>query len=80
MKVSCSAFSQFLPITSPRTGTASDLCEMANRFRSLYEFNHELRHRGDDPSLWTKKLSDSLADFVIDYLEGAMKGIAAQRC
>jgi hypothetical protein len=35
---------------------------------SLYEFDHERVHVGDDPSLWTRKIGDSLADFVLEYL------------
>lgn len=36
---------------------------------ALFELCHELRSRGDDPSLWTKKLGDSLSDFLLEYLE-----------
>jgi hypothetical protein len=35
---------------------------------ALYEFDHERLYQGDDPSLWTTKISDSLADFVVEYL------------
>ncbi len=34
----------------------------------LFEFDHELRYHGDDPTLWTKKLAGSLAEFIISYL------------
>lgn len=36
----------------------------------VYEFDHELFHNGDDPHLWTKKVGDSLADFLLEYLNG----------
>jgi hypothetical protein len=36
--------------------------------RGLYEFQHDLRFQGDDPSLWTRKVSNSLADFLLQYL------------
>lgn len=36
---------------------------------TVFEFNHELGYKGDDPSFWATKISDCLADFVIDYLE-----------
>lgn len=34
----------------------------------VYEFNHELRYDGDDLHLWTRKVGDSLADFLLEYL------------
>ena len=34
----------------------------------VYEFDHELVSLEDDPRLWTRKLGDSLADFLLDYL------------
>jgi hypothetical protein len=34
----------------------------------VYEFDHELLYHGDDPSLWTRRVADSLADFLLDYL------------
>ena len=34
----------------------------------VFEFNHELRYHGDDPTLWTKKLAGSLAEFIVNYL------------
>lgn len=34
----------------------------------LFEFNHELRYEGNDPVLWSKRISNSLADFVLEYL------------
>jgi hypothetical protein len=36
---------------------------------AIYEFDHELLDQGDDPSLWTRKLGDCLADFLLEYLE-----------
>jgi len=35
----------------------------------LFEFDHELRYRGDDPKLWTEKVAASLSDFLIEYLD-----------
>lgn len=35
----------------------------------VFEFNHELRYHGDDPTLWTKKLAGSLAEFVVSYVD-----------
>ncbi len=41
-----------------------------NLFRpELFEFKHELLYGNDDPSLWTRKVGESLADFLITYLE-----------
>lgn len=37
--------------------------------REIYEFNHELVYQGDSPSLWTKKISNCLAEFLFDYLD-----------
>jgi len=34
----------------------------------IFEFGHELVHEGDDPRLWTRKLGDSLAEFLLEYL------------
>ncbi len=34
----------------------------------VFEFNHELRYHGDDPTMWTKKLAGSLAEFIVNYL------------
>jgi hypothetical protein len=36
---------------------------------AIYEFDHELLHKGDDPSLWTRKIGDGLAEFLVEYLE-----------
>ena len=36
----------------------------------LHVFKHELRHHGDDPSQWSERVADSLADFVISYIDG----------
>lgn len=35
----------------------------------IYEFDHDKLHHGDDPALWTAKLADSLADFIVAYLD-----------
>ncbi len=34
----------------------------------VYEFNHELNYKGDDPSLWVTPVSSSLSEFLLDYL------------
>ncbi|MFN0020166.1 MAG: hypothetical protein ACKVP0_18045 [Pirellulaceae bacterium] len=34
----------------------------------VYEFDHELVYQGKDPRLWTRKVGDSLADFLLKYL------------
>lgn len=36
---------------------------------TLYELDHELRCKGDNPSLWTKKVGDSLTAFLLGYLD-----------
>lgn len=36
----------------------------------IYEFNHDLVYSGDDPTLWTRKAGDSLAGFLLEYLNG----------
>jgi len=36
---------------------------------AIYEFDHERVRKGKNPSLWTKKISSCLADFIIEYLE-----------
>ncbi|QDU30171.1 hypothetical protein ETAA8_52900 [Anatilimnocola aggregata] len=36
----------------------------------IYEFDHERFYNGGDPSAWTRKIGDSLADFLLEYLEG----------
>jgi hypothetical protein len=36
----------------------------------IYEFDHELVHNGDDPRAWTKKAGASLAEFLLEYLDG----------
>jgi hypothetical protein len=36
----------------------------------IYEFDHELLYHGDDPNLWTRKAGDSLAEFLLEYLNG----------
>jgi hypothetical protein len=36
----------------------------------IYEFDHELVHNEDDPKAWTKKAGDSLAEFLLEYLDG----------
>jgi hypothetical protein len=35
----------------------------------LCEFNHELWRKDAKPALWAKKLSASLAEFVLEYLK-----------
>ena len=35
----------------------------------LYEFDHELVYKGDDPSLWSRPLAETLSDFLLSYLE-----------
>jgi len=35
---------------------------------AVFEFNHELRYHSDDPTMWTKKLAGSLAEFIVNYL------------
>jgi hypothetical protein len=34
----------------------------------VYEFDHELVRKDNDPSEWTKRIGDSLATFLLDYL------------
>jgi len=36
---------------------------------AIYEFDHELVDTGKNPSLWTKRIGDSLADFLLEYLD-----------
>ena len=41
-----------------------------NCFRpELFEFDHELLYEGDNPALWTRKVGDCLADFLLEYLD-----------
>lgn len=35
----------------------------------LYLFRHEERYLGDDPKLWSERIADSLAEFLIDYID-----------
>jgi len=35
----------------------------------VYEFDHELIHNGGDPRVWTRKVGDSLAEFLLEYLD-----------
>ncbi len=34
----------------------------------VYEFNHELLYKADDPRLWTRKVGNSLTGFLLEYL------------
>jgi hypothetical protein len=36
---------------------------------AIYEFNHELVYGAENTSEWTTRLSDSLADFILAYLQ-----------
>jgi len=36
---------------------------------AVYVFKHELRFEGDDPKLWTEKLAESLAEFIVSYID-----------
>ncbi|MFN9642164.1 MAG: SMI1/KNR4 family protein [Pirellula sp.] len=35
----------------------------------VHEFDHELVYKGDDPSLWSRPLANTLSDFLLDYLD-----------
>ncbi len=35
----------------------------------VYEFDHELLYQGDDPSLWSRPLADTLSEFLLNYLD-----------
>jgi hypothetical protein len=35
----------------------------------IYQFDHELAYKGDEPSLWSKPLAESLSEFLLGYLE-----------
>lgn len=34
----------------------------------LFKFDHERVYQGTDPSLWSKKVGDSLSEFLLSYL------------
>jgi len=36
---------------------------------AIFVFKHELRYEGDDPALWTERVADSFAAFVIAYVD-----------
>lgn len=40
---------------------------------AVYEFNHELVYEGDDPTLWSVRRGDSLAEFLLEYLNQPRK-------
>ena len=35
----------------------------------LFVFDHELRYKGDDPTLWSERIADSFAAFIISYID-----------
>ena len=39
----------------------------------IYEFDHELVYSGEDPAHWTNKAGDSLAGFLLEYLNDLAK-------
>lgn len=50
-------------------GNSIGFIRSGNLFRpEIYEFDHELFRNGADPSLWTRKVGDSLAVFLLEYL------------
>ena len=58
------------PYNATSDGNAIGYIRQGDSFGpSIYEFDHELVHMADSPSLWTHKVADCLADFVLDYLD-----------
>lgn len=50
-------------------GNSIGFLRYGDKFQSaVYEFDHELRYKGDDPSLWSKQVGESLAEFLLGYL------------
>ena len=50
-------------------GNSIGFIRIGDSFQSeIYEFDHELVYQGKDPRLWTRKVGDSLADFLLKYL------------
>jgi hypothetical protein len=51
-------------------GNSIGFLRQGDRFGDeLFEFNHELRYHGDDPTLWTKRLASSLSEFIVSYID-----------
>jgi hypothetical protein len=50
-------------------GNSIGFIRSGDRFQpEIYEFDHELYRHGDNPGLWTRKVGESLADFLLEYL------------
>ena len=50
-------------------GNSIGFIRSGDRFQAeIYEFDHELYRPGDNPGLWTRKVGESLADFLLEYL------------
>lgn len=51
-------------------GNSIGFLREGNTFQEeLFEFNHERRPLSEETSFWTKKLNNSLADFILDHLD-----------
>lgn len=51
-------------------GNSIGFIRKGSEFSSIvYEFDHELAYKGDDPLLWSRPLADTLSAFLLNYLD-----------
>jgi hypothetical protein len=51
-------------------GNSIGFIRQGSEFSSIvYEFDHELVYKGDDISLWSRPLANTLAEFLLNYLD-----------